>query len=401
MLKQKFAFAVSFVAMLIVGFESARADIASTIYVKEGVASAKAAAADAKLSATNANTAAGAAQVSADKAQAAADKAQESADDAVATKLSTEQGETNPNKIMITNANGTITPVAITTSGNGGLVTGVSVSNGTLTVNKGASLPTGALASKSTITNADVATNAAIAASKISGLATVATSGSYNDLSNKPTIPTVNNATLTIQKNGATVDTFTANASSNKTINITVPTGALASKSTISNADVADNAAIAASKISGLATVATSGSYNDLSNKPTIPSGALASKSTITNTDVAANAAIDQSKISGLSGALATITADIDSQGTQIENLAENVVNNYALKTELPTVNNATLTIKNGATNTNLATFTANATSAATAIIPAASSTTAGLAKWGQIPSGGAEATTYATIWVE
>lgn len=55
-------------------------------------------------------------------------------------------------------------------------------------------------------------------------LSTVATSGSYNDLSNKPTIPTVNNATLTIQKNGTTVKTFTANASSNVTCNITVPT---------------------------------------------------------------------------------------------------------------------------------------------------------------------------------
>lgn len=55
-------------------------------------------------------------------------------------------------------------------------------------------------------------------------LATVATTGSYNDLSNKPTIPTVNNATLTIQKNGTTVKTFTANASSNVTCNITVPT---------------------------------------------------------------------------------------------------------------------------------------------------------------------------------
>lgn len=57
-------------------------------------------------------------------------------------------------------------------------------------------------------------------------LATVATSGSYNDLSDKPTIPTVNNATLTIQRNGSSVGTFTANASSNKTINITVPTTA-------------------------------------------------------------------------------------------------------------------------------------------------------------------------------
>ena len=51
-------------------------------------------------------------------------------------------------------------------------------------------------------------------------LATVATSGDYDDLSNKPTI---NDSTITIQKNGSTVDTFTTNGS-NKTINIPVPT---------------------------------------------------------------------------------------------------------------------------------------------------------------------------------
>lgn len=42
-------------------------------------------------------------------------------------------------------------------------------------------------------------------------------------IQNKPTIPTVNDATLTIQKNGTTVRTFTANASSNVIANITVP----------------------------------------------------------------------------------------------------------------------------------------------------------------------------------
>lgn len=55
-------------------------------------------------------------------------------------------------------------------------------------------------------------------------LATVATSGSYNDLSNKPTIPSVGNGTLTIQKNGTSAGTFTANATTDKTINIIVPT---------------------------------------------------------------------------------------------------------------------------------------------------------------------------------
>lgn len=56
-------------------------------------------------------------------------------------------------------------------------------------------------------------------------LATVATSGSYNDLSNKPTIPTVNNAALTIQKNSTTVKTFTANASSAVNVDITMQYG--------------------------------------------------------------------------------------------------------------------------------------------------------------------------------
>lgn len=137
--------------------------------------------------------------------------------------------------------------------------------------------------------------------------ATVATSGSYNDLSDKPTIPTVGNATLTIQKNGTNVQTFTANATSNKTANITVPTKT--SDLTNDSNFVADASYVHTdnnftttekNKLSGiaagaevnvqanwtqttttaddyiknkptLATVATSGSYNDLSNKPTIP----------------------------------------------------------------------------------------------------------------------------------
>lgn len=68
-------------------------------------------------------------------------------------------------------------------------------------------------------------------------LAAVATSGDYNDLSNKPTIPTVNNATLTIQKNGSNVATFTANASSNVTANISVPNTVSSVSSSSTNAD--------------------------------------------------------------------------------------------------------------------------------------------------------------------
>lgn len=92
---------------------------------------------------------------------------------------------------------------------------------------------------------------------KTADLATVATSGSYNDLTNKPTI---NDKTLTIQKNGTAVQTFTANSAADKTANITVPT---------KTSELTNDSNFVTS--TGLATVATSGSYNDLSNKPTIP----------------------------------------------------------------------------------------------------------------------------------
>lgn len=51
----------------------------------------------------------------------------------------------------------------------------------------------------------------------------ISKTGSYNDLRDKPSIPTVNNATLTVQGTGLLggSGTFTANASSNKIISIT------------------------------------------------------------------------------------------------------------------------------------------------------------------------------------
>lgn len=67
---------------------------------------------------------------------------------------------------------------------------------------------------------ASTVTTALAAKANSADLATVATSGSYTDLTDKPTI---NDSTITIQKNGSTVDTFTTNGSA-KTINIPVPT---------------------------------------------------------------------------------------------------------------------------------------------------------------------------------
>lgn len=52
-------------------------------------------------------------------------------------------------------------------------------------------------------------------------LKTVAFSGNYNDLTNKPTIPSVGNGTVTITQNGASKGTFTMNQSGNTTIALT------------------------------------------------------------------------------------------------------------------------------------------------------------------------------------
>lgn len=62
------------------------------------------------------------------------------------------------------------------------------------------------------------------------GLAAVATSGSYNDLIDKPTmptIPTVGDATITIKQGSATKGSFTTNQSSGKTITLDANTDTL------------------------------------------------------------------------------------------------------------------------------------------------------------------------------
>lgn len=80
-------------------------------------------------------------------------------------------------------------------------------------------------------------------ASSIDGLATVATSGSYNDLTDKPEVPGVPDI---VQTTG------------------TSTTAVMSQKAVTDELNEKANSA-------DLATVATSGSYNDLSNKPNIP----------------------------------------------------------------------------------------------------------------------------------
>lgn len=79
-----------------------------------------------------------------------------------------------------------------------------------------AKVPGNASASNQLATKADVS-------GLETSLANVAKTGSYNDLGDKPTI---GNAVLTITRNNESAGSFTANATENKTINITVPVSA-------------------------------------------------------------------------------------------------------------------------------------------------------------------------------
>lgn len=133
-------------------------------------------------------------------------------------------------------------------------------------------------------------------------VATVATSGSYNDLKDKPdipsayTLPTASSNTLGGVKIGSNINVtdgtisltksnvtsalgYTPPASDTVYNNATTSTaGLMSAADKVKLNSIADNANYyihpsthPASMISGLATVATSGSYNDLSDKPTIP----------------------------------------------------------------------------------------------------------------------------------
>lgn len=143
---------------------------------------------------------------------------------------------------------------------------------------------------------------------QVDDLATVATSGDYDDLINKPTIPVV----------PTNVSAFTNDA------------GYLTQHQDISGkANTAD-----------LATVATSGSYNDLSNKPTIPTKVsdLTNDSGFT-TNVGTITGITMNGASkGTSGVI-----DLGTVITEHQSLSD-----YATKAELNTVANYASELKYG-----------------------------------------------------
>lgn len=120
----------------------------------------------------------------------------------------------------------------------------------------------------------------------IDGLSDVASSGSYTDLTNKPTIPD-STSDLTNDSGFITSSAITGKEdSSNKvsswsstTTNVHYPSEKLVKDSLDDKVDKVTGKGLstndydntAKNKVDNLKTVATSGSYNDLTNKPTIP----------------------------------------------------------------------------------------------------------------------------------
>lgn len=88
----------------------------------------------------------------------------------------------------------------------------------------------------------------------------VLTAADVNALPASTVIPTVNDATLTIQKNGTTVTTFTANSAQSATADISVPTKVSDLTNDLNFVEETD-----------LANVAFSGAYADLTGTPYIP----------------------------------------------------------------------------------------------------------------------------------
>lgn len=230
-----------------------------------------------------------------------------------------------------------------------------------------------------------------------SGSGKLITSGAvYNAISNLP-IPTVNNGTLTIQKNGTQVATFTANQSGDTTANIAVPVinVATGSESVTDGSDVLNivtrdtEQTISAKKTFTKSIVADVGSQSNANNENGLvllnSSNKKSKISTNTNGDLGlyayGNFFIRPSTGSSNAYGLKMTSSDFSpttnksmSLGTssyQYNNIYSNAIyqngKQVANAEDIPTVNNATLTIQQNGTT--VQTFTANQSTSVTANI--------------------------------
>lgn len=159
--------------------------------------------------------------------------------------------------------------------------------------------------------------------------AVVLTASDVGALPDTTDIPTVNDAILTVQKNGTSVGTFSANASTNKSINITVPTN---------NNELTNG--------SGYITESALTPYAKTDDLPTKTSDLINDSGYITSSGAPVQS------VNGKTGAVVLSATDVGALSSD---------------TTIPTVNDGTLTIQRNGTT--VKTFTANSSTDVTANI--------------------------------
>ena len=260
----------------------------------------------------------------------------------------------------------------------------VSVGNGTLTIQKnGANVQTFS-ANQNTNATANIAVPTKVSElTNDSGYTTntgtvtqvkVGTTA-YNPSSgvvSLPAYPTVNNATLTIQKNGTNVQTFTANQASNATANIAVPTKV--SELTNDSGYTTNTGTVTQVKVGTTAYNPSSGVVS-LPAYPTVNNATLTIQKNGTNvqtftanqgSNATANITVP-TKVSQLTNDSGYTTNTGTVTQVKVGTTAYNPSSGVVSLPAYPSVGNGTLTIQRNGSN--VATFTANQGGNATANI--------------------------------
>ena len=153
-------------------------------------------------------------------------------------------------------------------------------------------------------------------------------SGSYNDLTDKPTIPTVNDPTITFVQGSTIKGTIHLNQSENSSIVFDAGGGGTVAWDDITNKPT-------------FSTVATTGSYNDLSDKPTIPTNyvTLDTAQTITGAKTFQGGLVTENTTFGIKMNVlpSRFVYDYDNQGTIEKTIFDLPTNKTAGTEQAPT----------------------------------------------------------------
>ena len=175
------------------------------------------------------------------------------------------------------------------------------------------------------ITSSDVTTALGYTPANSASLATVATSGDYDDLTDKPTI---GNATITITQGNITKGTFTVNQTSDATINLDAAGSTITIDSAMS--DTSENPVQ-----NKVITAALANKQNEISDLSDIRSGASAGATALQPNDNVSELTNDIGYIT--SSAVGTGVLTIQKNGTAVDTFSANATANKSINISVPT----------------------------------------------------------------